>query len=80
VRYDIATGRETPLKSDEWFIALAVSPDGRDVAYVKSISPADRAASRSVIEVTPARGGPSREIFSDPNWYSGHRYNTLGCV
>jgi Tol biopolymer transport system component len=78
VRYDIDARRETILKRDEWFIAVSASPDGKSVAYVKSIRPPDRQATRSVIEVMPADGGPSREIFSDPRWYSGHRYNTLG--
>ena len=37
MRYDIADGRETVLKRDEWFIAVALSPDGTELTYFKSI-------------------------------------------
>jgi Tol biopolymer transport system component len=80
VRFDIAGGREIELKKDEWFITLALSPDGRELAYLKSIRDdalRDARESPSVVEVIPATGGPSREVFRAAEWLSGARYNTL---
>lgn len=80
MRFDIESRRETELKRDEWFITVAISPDGRQLAYVKSIrSPELRAKGEapSMIEVMPATGGEAREVFRDTTWMSGARYNTL---
>jgi Tol biopolymer transport system component len=80
VRFDIAGSREIELKRDEWFITLSISPDGRELAYLKSIrndALRDARESPSVVEVMPAAGGPSREVFRAPHWLSGARYNTL---
>ena len=86
MRFDIDSGRETELKKDEWFITVAASPDGSQVAYVKSIrkslgtgpsGPAKPTDAPSVVEVMPAAGGPSREAFRSGNWYGGARYNAL---
>jgi Tol biopolymer transport system component len=77
VRFDIAGSREIELKRDEWFITLSISPDGRELAYLKSIrndALRDARESPSVVEVMPAAGGPSREVFRAPHWLSGARY------
>jgi Tol biopolymer transport system component len=78
LRFDLTTNQETILKSDEWFITVAVSPDGKQLAYVKSIRPSDRPEYASTIEVMPATGGSAREVYRNANWGSGARYNTLG--
>lgn len=36
-----------------------------------------RTEAPSVLGVIPASGGSAREVFRDPIWYSGSRYNTL---
>ena len=81
MRFDIETRGETELKKGEWFISVAVSPDGAQVAYLKSIRErhgnAPPTTSPSVIEVMPAAGGQSREVFRASPWLSGARYNTL---
>ena len=69
-RYDIAENRETILKRNEWFIAVAVSPDGSQLAYSKSVrSDTDRRnrETPSVVEVIPTTGGPARQVFRDPH-------------
>jgi Tol biopolymer transport system component len=80
-RYDIAEQKMTVLKRDEWFIAVAVSPDGTQLAYLKSIRGNDELRrlkeAPSVVEVIPTAGGPARQVFRDKTWLSGHRYNTL---
>jgi len=78
MRFDVKTRQEQELARDRWFIALAISPDGASLAYLASIR--DRAVKTeapSVLGVIPASGGPAREVFRDPIWYSGSRYNTL---
>ena len=80
MRYDIADARETVLKQGEWFIALAVSPDGTQLAYLKSVRTDEERRKKeypSIVEVMPASGGASRVILRDPIWLTGHRYNTL---
>ena len=65
--------RATTLAADEWFITVAISPDGRHLAYVKSTKAPHNVA---IIEVMPATGGPAHEIHRDTQ--SGpSRYNTL---
>jgi Tol biopolymer transport system component len=80
MRFDIEARRETELKRDEWFITVAISPDGRELAYVKSVRTPEmraRGESPSMVEVMPASGGEAREVFRDKTWLSGARYNTL---
>ena len=80
MRYDIADARETVLKQGEWFIALAVSPDGTQLAYLKSVRTDEERRKKeypSIVEVMPASGGASRVILRDSIWLTGHRYNTL---
>lgn len=80
MRYDIAEARETTLKRGEWFIALAVSPDGTQLAYLKSVRTDDDRRKKeypSVVEVISVSGGPARPVFRDAIWLNGARYNTL---
>jgi Tol biopolymer transport system component len=79
-RYDIAEQKETLLKHNEWFIAVAVSPDGSQLAYLKTVRNDELRRLKeypSVVEVIPTAGGPARQVFRDKIWLSGHRYNTL---
>jgi Tol biopolymer transport system component len=79
-RYDIAEQKETLLKHNEWFIAVAVSPDGSQLAYLKTVRNDELRRLKeypSVVEVMPTAGGPARQVFRDKIWLSGHRYNTL---
>jgi Tol biopolymer transport system component len=73
-RVDIPSKREFVLNRDGWFIALSLSPDGKQLAYVESTEapPFD-----SMIRMVPARGGEVREVFRVPKWRDGSRYNTL---
>jgi len=72
VRFDIEARRETELKTSEQFMSLAVSPDGKQLAYlVQTPGPA------SYLAVMPAEGGPSREVFRGSPWLDGSRFNTL---
>ena len=65
--FDIETRRETELKAGERFMAVAVSPDGKQLAYlVKTPGPA------SYLAVVPASGGTPREVFRDS--VDGSRY------
>lgn len=76
MRFDIESRRETELKKDEWFISLALSPDGTQLAYLKSVR-TNATDYPSVVEVMPAAGGASREVYRDAVWLGGSRYNTL---
>ena len=78
LRFDLTTNREMILKPDEWFITVAVSPDGRQLAYVKSIRLSDPERNATVIEVMPIGGGQPRELYRSTNWTGGARYNTVG--
>jgi Tol biopolymer transport system component len=73
MRFDLDTRRETELKKGEWFIALAVSPDGKQLAYLVSVRP----GAASYLAVMPTAGGESREVFRGSPWMDASRYNTL---
>jgi len=74
MRFDLDSKQATELKGNETYIALAVSPDNKQIAYLVSVRP----GSESYIAVMPASGGPSREIYRGTPWSDGSRYNTLG--
>jgi len=72
VRFDIATKRETELKTGEHFMTLAVSPDSKQLGYlVQTPGPA------SYLAVMPAEGGLAREVYRGSPWMDGSRF-TLG--
>jgi Tol biopolymer transport system component len=73
MKYDLGERRATELATGEWFITVVISPDGRQLAYVKSTKSLQNAA---IIEVMAATGGPAREIHRDTQ-AGGARYNTL---
>jgi Tol biopolymer transport system component len=75
LRFDLGTRRETELKKGEFFIAVAVSPDSKQLAYLVQDVGAQR--SSSYLAVMPAEGGEAREIFRGTPWLDGSRYNTL---
>jgi Tol biopolymer transport system component len=78
MRVDLKTREEQELKRDEWYLALALSPDGQELAYLKNTrTERDKGEAPGILEVMPAAGGPSRQVFRAPIWYSGTRYNTL---
>jgi Tol biopolymer transport system component len=80
VRVDVEQRREVELKTNEWFISLAVSPDGSELAYLKSLPRNTSTGPResgSAIEVISTAGGESREVYYDAVWGDGARYNTL---
>lgn len=76
VRVDLERRAEVVLMQGEWFITLAVSPDGQQLAYLKSIRE-NTSEYPSAIEVIPVGGGPARQLIRDPRWLGGSRYNTL---
>jgi Tol biopolymer transport system component len=76
VRVDLERRAEVVLKQGEWFITLAVSPDGQQLAYLKSIRE-NTSEYPSAIEVMPVAGGPARQLIRHPRWLGGSRYNTL---
>jgi len=72
VRFDLETRRETELRKNETvdsFYSVALSPDGQQLAYLFW-----NGGPTHTIELIPAAGGPSREVFrgSRPT-----RYNNL---
>lgn len=73
VRFDIGARRETELKTGEFFIGVAVSPDSKQLAYLVQEQP----GAASYLAVMPAAGGPAREIFRGSPWLDASRYNTL---
>jgi dipeptidyl aminopeptidase/acylaminoacyl peptidase len=73
VRFDLRTHRETELKGDEFSIAVAVSPDSKQIAYLVQEQP----GAESYLAVMPASGGPAREVFRGSPWNDASRYNTL---
>lgn len=73
MKYDLVGKRATELATGDWYITVAISPDGRQLAYVKSTKSPQNVA---IIEVMAATGGPAREIHRDTQ-SGGSRYNTL---
>jgi Tol biopolymer transport system component len=76
LRYDIESRQETELDRDKWFITAAISPDGTQLAYVRSIRE-NTTEYPSALSVMPLSGGAARELYRDPTWIGGSRYNSL---
>ena len=76
IRYDIDSRREATLAEGPSYTAVAISPDGSQLASLKSIRENKKEAP-TVIEVRPSGGGAAREVYRHPMWYDGSRYNTL---
>lgn len=74
VRFDIETRQETELQKGKSVYAVSLSPDGMQLAYVDYVG---HGLPGSNIAVMPAAGGPAREIFKDPLWDGGSRYDSL---
>ena len=76
VRFDIDNRRESVLATDASYTALSVSPDGSQLAAVRSIR--ERAGEApGIITLRPSAGGTTQEIYRHPTWYDGTRFNTL---
>src|SRR5262249_43491857 len=76
LRYDIDDHREVELRRGEWFISVAVSPDGKQLAYLRTIRE-KTTEYPSALSVMPTSGGQPREVYRDPIWADGSRYNAL---
>lgn len=74
VRFDLETRQETELQTGKSIYDVAVSPDGTQLAYVDYVG---HGGPGSNIAVMPATGGAAHEIFKDPLWDGGSRYNSL---
>jgi Tol biopolymer transport system component len=78
MRFDISTGQEVELKRDAPVITVAVSPDGRQLAYLRSYDRrGNHTEAPSAVEVIPSGGGEARQLLRDPIWLGGNRFNTL---
>jgi Tol biopolymer transport system component len=75
VRLDLASGTRTDLKTG-FVTALALSPDGKQLAYLAS--PGGPTSRAMQIAVMPAAGGAERVLFEAADWYDGSRFSTLG--
>jgi len=62
VRYDLDTRRETELSVGQWISSIAVSPDGKQLAYMVE----ERPGGSKYLAVMPVGGGPAKEIFRAP--------------
>jgi Tol biopolymer transport system component len=78
VRFDLKTREVQELKRDGWFLAIAISPDGKELAYLRN-DRSDRSKNEApgFLEVIPSRGGESRQVFREPVWTGPSRINTL---
>lgn len=76
VRYDIETRRETVLATGASYTAIALSPDGTQLASFRSVRE-KKGEAPGIIEVRPSSGGAAREVYRHPIWYDGTRFNTL---
>lgn len=74
VRIDLATKRETELARDA--ISVAVSPDGRQVAFLATVPGVG--GRESYIAVVPAEGGEPRVVYRESPWLDdAGRWNGL---
>lgn len=78
MRLDLKTREEQELQRDKWFLAIAISPDGKELAYLRN-DRTDRSRNEApgYLEVIPSGGGEPRQVFRDPIWYGPSRNNTL---
>jgi Tol biopolymer transport system component len=76
LRYDIENRRETVLAKDGSYTAVSISPDGRQLAALRSIREKPGEAP-GVVTVRPSTGGAAQAIYRHPIWYDGTRFNTL---
>jgi Tol biopolymer transport system component len=76
LRYDIGSEKPEVLSSGRWFITIALSPDGKQIAFLESLERANGKLP-SAISIMPAGGGQPREITRNDQWGGGSRYNAL---
>jgi Tol biopolymer transport system component len=73
IRLDLAGGRQTELKSG-WSGSLALSPDGKQLAYLGGT---ERRAEKFHVAVLPVNGGSPTVLF-ESTWDAQARVGTLG--
>lgn len=73
VRFALDTRKETELNKGQWTLSVSVSPDSRQVAYLR----AEPTGPVTHLMVMPAEGGEAREVFQDPKWDGNARFNGL---
>jgi Tol biopolymer transport system component len=73
IRFALDTRKETELKKGQWIISVSVSPDSRQLAYLR----AEPTGPVTHLMVMPAEGGEAREVFQDPKWDGNARFNGL---
>ena len=77
MRFDIDSRRETEVKSapeGSYFTSLAISPDGAQLAYLRSTNiPTPLLFWRDQLGVVPVGGGESRDLFRDDTVKIGGR-------
>jgi len=78
MRFDLKTREVQELKRGGWFLAIAISPDGKELAYLRN-DRSDRSNNEApgFLEIIPSRGGESRQVFREPVWTGPSRINTL---
>ena len=75
IAHDLESGRKTELHSGQ-VMAMDLSPDGRQLAFVEQIGPSSDRSYR--LMVVPASGGEAREIHSLKNGRRGFAYTPDG--
>ena len=78
MRFDIDSGYATELKraTSGGFGSLSVSPDGRQLAYLRY----DRPTRSRVLKVIPATGGEARELFRENGEAPPLLFSGLACT
>jgi len=72
-RLDLDTRRTTELTgANRTPTSFALSPDGAQIAYVVA-----EGSGGSALQIMPAAGGSSREVFRPTNWVDSSRYGSL---
>jgi dipeptidyl aminopeptidase/acylaminoacyl peptidase len=56
----------------------AVSPDGREVAFVRKDDPVEATSTNGELFVVPAAGGPARKVSGQPGYDGGPQYSPDG--
>jgi dipeptidyl aminopeptidase/acylaminoacyl peptidase len=56
----------------------AVSPDGREVAFVRNDDPVEATSTNAELFVVPVGGGPARKVSGHPGYDGGPRYSPDG--
>ncbi len=78
LRFDIGGEKPVVLAEDRWFISIALSPEGKQIAFLESHQrPKGVKKTTSSISVAPVDALPGHEIFRSSEWGGGSRYNGM---